>query len=78
MSSGFGTIIRAGRVLSIRCESGRLDVRALRIAAAPAKVRVGSESRAFRAAPDGTVTRITFDSPFVLTAAQTLAIESPD
>ena len=78
MSSGFGTIIRVGRVLSIRCEAGWLDLRALRIAAAPAKIRVGSESRGFRAAPDGTVTRITFDSPLGLTAAQTLAIESPE
>ncbi|HLJ76942.1 MAG TPA: GH116 family glycosyl hydrolase [Acidobacteriaceae bacterium] len=75
MSSGFGTIARSGRALSLGCSYGKLQVRSLRLATVPTRIHISGEARKFRAATDGTLTRVTFDQPLTLAADQVLVIE---
>lgn len=75
LSSGFGTISRSGRGISLACTYGKLELRSLRLAAGAASIRLAGESLRFRPEADEPFTRIAFDSPVQLTAGQALTIE---
>lgn len=75
IASGFGTITRSGRRISLACTYGELELRALRLAAAPTSIRLAGQSLRFHPEADGPLARIAFDSPVRLTAAQALTIE---
>lgn len=73
MASGFGTISRSGRALSIYCASGTLKLKSLKVPAA-GSARIGTQELAVNiSAADGGVT-IEFSPPLLLNADQTLTV----
>ena len=73
-SSGFGTIARVGRTLSIHCVDGVLELQSLKLAAAPQSIRVGDRTLATRIASTANGATVELSAPYSLTANQTLTI----
>lgn len=71
---GFGTISRSGRSLSIHCESGRLELKSLKLRMAAQSARVGERPLAptVTSIEDGAM--VEFSTPLSLAANQTLTI----
>ena len=73
-ASGFGTISRTGKRMSIHCAYGTLGLRRLKLPMAAGAARIGAKPLAAHATKDGEGVKLEFSSPVSLGAGQTLTI----
>ncbi len=73
-ASGFGTIGRTGRTLSIHCAEGALALQSLKLAFAPHSIRIGANALATRITTTADGATVEFAAPLSLSANQTLTI----
>jgi uncharacterized protein (DUF608 family) len=73
-ASGYGTIARAGRTLSIHCLSGTLELNAIRVWATARTIRIGGCTITTTTTASGRGVRIEFPTPILLVEDQTLEI----
>ena len=73
-ASGFGTLSRTGRTLSIHCAHGTLSLRALKLAMAAESAHIGSKPLTTRSTKTSEGVTLEFASPVSLAANQTLTI----
>jgi uncharacterized protein (DUF608 family) len=74
-SSGFGTIVKAGRGLSIRCAYGQLDLKVLKLRMDAKSARIATRSLQTNMTKSTDGIAIEFSTPLSLTADQTLTIQ---
>jgi hypothetical protein len=74
MATGFGTISRAGKAISIHCAQGTLAVRTLKLSMAASGARAGGKALAAKATRSGEGVTLEFASPVSLSAGQTLTV----
>jgi uncharacterized protein (DUF608 family) len=75
-ASGFGTISRKGRTLSIHCESGALSLRYLKLENAARSVRLGARSLDSHTTETDDGVTLEFSSSLTLGANQTLEVRA--
>lgn len=73
-ASGFGTLIRRGQSLSISCNHGQLELRALRLRQHPGRIRIGGHELPFTATPEDSSVRVSFATPALVSPAAALEI----
>jgi uncharacterized protein (DUF608 family) len=73
-ASGFGTISRAGRTLSIHCAHGTLGLRTLKLAMVAQSAHIDAKPLAARPTRTGEGVTLEFAGPVTLAANQTLTI----
>jgi len=73
-SSGFGTICRTGRSLSISCAYGELRFASLKLDVAEPRARLGNEALSARTTVKDSLTTMKFNVPIVLRADRVLTI----
>jgi uncharacterized protein (DUF608 family) len=73
-ASGFGTIMRAGRTMSIHCAEGTLELKSLKLQVVPQSIRIGSTGVANKITPASGGATVEFSPPVALTANRTLSI----
>lgn len=74
MASGFGTISRVGRTLSIHCAYGNLDLKSLKLPMAPQSARIGAQALAAQTVTTDQGATLEFSGTVSLTSNQTLTI----
>jgi hypothetical protein len=73
-ASAFGTIMRSGRALLLRCTYGTLSLRSLKLRTAPRSVRVGTQTLEMRMTKSDDGVMAEFSRTVTLAANQTLEI----
>ena len=73
-ASGFGTISRSGRTLSIHCASGTLNLKSLKLQMAAQSARMGALTLAISITTREGGAMLEFSTPLSLTAGQTLTV----
>jgi uncharacterized protein (DUF608 family) len=73
-ASGFGTISRAGKTMTIHCAYGTLGMRKLKLSMAAQSARMGAKALTAKATKSGEGMTLEFASPVSLAAGQTLTI----
>ena len=73
-ASGFGTISRVGRTLSIHCASGTLGLKTLKLSMEARSARMGAQTLAAHTTKTSEGVTLEFLSPVTLAASQTLSI----
>ncbi len=74
MASGFGTIRRVGKRLSLQCEEGSLALQRLRLSWIASSARLEDKAVNVRSSPAGHGVVLEFANRFVLEARQTLTV----
>jgi hypothetical protein len=74
-ASGFGTIVKSDRALSIRCVYGKLDLKVLKLRIDAKSAQIGSQTLKTSMTRSGNEVAVEFSTPLSLAADQTLTVQ---